>query len=303
LTHGAQTVLLLGGTGFAGTHLAHILEQDRSVFACGREVDVRSREALRAMVAHTRPDQVVNLASVTTVRESFADPSTTYMVGLHGMLNLLTVLKESGFSGRVLHISSSEVYGHPSPEDLPITETSPLRPMSPYAVAKLATEFLCYQCWRTDSIEIVTARPFTHIGPGQSARFAVSAFARQIAEIMLGRREPVMHVGDLTTTRDFTDVRDIARAYRLLLDAGEPGDVYNVCAGTEVSLQGLLDTLLANAGLAIRVETNAAMLRETEQRRLRGSYDTLARATGWRPEIALEQTLTDTLDFWLRRLK
>ncbi|MEE2782523.1 MAG: GDP-mannose 4,6-dehydratase [Pseudomonadota bacterium] len=301
MTSEKKNVLLLGGTGFAGRHMVKELE-DCQVFAYGKEVDVRDRDALRTAVAQSQPEWVIFFASITTVRESLVDPKATYEIAFTGMLNLLTILKDTGFSGKVLQVSSSEVYGHPTPEELPLRETSSLRPMSPYSVAKLAAEFLSYQWWRSDGLEIVTARPFTHVGPGQSDRFAISNFSRQIAEIKLGRREPVMRVGDLSTTRDITDVRDTVRAYRMLLESGKPGEVYNVCSGVETSLKGMLDSLVTNSKQRIKVETDTDMLRAKEQQHLCGSYEKLQVATGWRPVFGLERTLTDTLDDWLRRL-
>lgn len=298
-----RNVLLLGGKGFAGRHMEQLLRADHDVLSCGREIDVRDMNAVRDAVRQCKPDWVLNFASVTTVRESFEDPAATYDIGFLGTLNLLTALKETGFSGTVLTISSSEVYGHPLPAELPISEAAALRPMSPYAVAKVAAEFLSYQWNGCEQFRIVTARPFTHIGPGQSARFAVSNFAKQIAEIRLGIREPVLHVGDLFTTRDFTDVRDTVRAYRMLLERGEGGETYNVCSGREVGMRDVLDQLIAGAGMDIRVETDANMLRAAEQRRLLGTYEKLKRATGWEPEIGLARTLPDMLDFWLHELR
>lgn len=294
--------MLLGGKGFAGRHMQQLLAKDHHVQAHGSEVDVRDIDAIREVVGQGKWDWVVSFASITTVKESFADPSATYAIGFLGTLNILTALKEAGFDGRVLNISSSEVYGHPASDELPIAETAALRPLSPYSVAKAATEFLCYQWSRSEGIDVVTARPFTHIGPGQSVRFAVSNFSRQLAEIKLGLREAVMQVGDTSTTRDFTDVRDAVRAYRMLLEAGEPGEVYNVCSGREVSLQEVLERLIAISGMSIRVDTDSTMLRATEQRRLLGSHEKLRQATQWQPEIELKQTLSDTFDFWVREL-
>jgi GDP-4-dehydro-6-deoxy-D-mannose reductase len=299
VTPSKKSLLLIGGAGFAGSHMARLMAADYQVFAYGRQVDVRDVNALKHAVSLSKPDLVVNFASITTVRESFSNPAAAYDITFKGMLNLLTVLKEAAFSGRILNVSSSEIYGHPHPEELPSTESSDLRPMSPYSVAKLAAEFLCYQWWQSEGMEIMTARPFTHIGPGQSDRFAISNFSRQIAEIMLGQREPVMHVGDLSTTRDFTDVRDTVRAYRSILELGESGEIYNVCSGVEISLREMLDRLIAKAGIAIQVETDVAMQRPSEQRRLLGSCAKLEKATHWQPSIDLEQTLTETLGDWL----
>lgn len=298
-----KKILLLGGTGFAGKHMERLLRPNHEVFAYGRKIDMRDMGAIRKVLSQHTPDWIVNFASITTVRESFSDPAMTYAIGFLGSLNLLTVLQDFGFSGRLLNISSSEVYGHPTLKELPLSESSELRPMSPYAVSKLAAEFLCYQSNCSTQFDILSARPFTHIGPGQSDRFAVSNFARQIAEVDLGIREPVIRVGDLSTTRDFTDVRDVVRAYCMLLESGKAGEAYNVCSGMETSLLNVLGQLVAKSRQAIRVETDETMLRNAEQKRLYGSYDKLNQATGWHPEIRLEQTLSDMLGYWLHELK
>lgn len=298
-----QNVLLIGGAGFVGRHMAHLMRDEYQVFSYGHEIDVRDIDALERVVTDSKPDLVINFASITTVKESFSDPRIAYEITFNGMLNLLTALKTNGFFGRVLNISSSEVYGHPLSDELPLTESSPLRPMSPYAVAKLASEFLCHQWWQSEGLEIMIARPFTHIGPGQSERFAISNFSRQIAEIMLGRRKPVMHVGDLSTTRDFTDVRDTVRAYRSILQSGEPGEIYNVCSGTETSLHKMLINLLEKSGVNIRVETDATIQRASEQRRLLGSFEKLKTISNWQPRIRIEETLIDTLEYWLKTLQ
>lgn len=300
---GPKNVLMLGGKGFAGQHMGALLEPEHRVFAFGRDIDIRKPDAISRVVALSNPDWVVNFASITTVRETFADPTATYDIAIHGTLNLLAALKRSGFSGRVLNISSSEVYGHPLADELPISESSTLRPMSPYSVAKVAVEYLCFQWCQTEGIEIVTARPFTHIGPGQSDRFALASFTRQIAEIELGLREPIMRIGDLSSTRDFTDVRDTVRAYSLLLQHGVPGEAYNVCSGIETSVRDILDRLLVNAAIPIRVETDTSMLRNAQQQRLCGNYAKLAKATGWQPTIGIDQSLADSLAYWRKKLQ
>ncbi len=297
------SALLLGGTGFVGTHLRHLLEAEYDVTATGHHDDVRSRELVGRLVAKTSPDIVVNLASITTVRESFEDPEKTYQIGFQGTLNLLSALKEYGFGGKLLNVSSSEVYGFPREAHLPIVEGTPTCPMSPYAVSKIAVEALCYQWSQTESFEIVTARTFTHIGPGQSDRFAIANFARQIAEIMLGMRVAVIHVGNLDTTRDLTDVRDVVRAYAVLLEQGGHGNIYNVCSGRETCLRNLLDNLIELSGLDIRVEQEPSLIRGREQQRTLGSFKKLHLETGWQPEMPLPRTLADTLAYWLEKLK
>lgn len=295
--------LIIGGSGFAGRHLRQSLQPKFEVTATGRETDIGDAGQMARLVAGTAPAVVVNLASITTVAESFASPRETYRIGFLGTLNLLTALGESGFSGRFLNVSSSEVYGHPEESQLPLTEQAPPRPMSPYAVNKSATELLCYQWSRTARFEIVTARPFTHIGPGQSDRFAIANMSRQVAEIMLGRRDRLIRVGNLDATRDLTDVRDVARAYALLLEKGKNGEIYNVCSAQELSIRAVLEQLVAYAKTEIRIEQDPALMRNAEQKRILGSCDKLKKDTGWAPAIPLRTTLEDTVAYWLQKLE
>ena len=292
------TALLIGGTGFAGSHMRTLLSPEYNVATCGRADDVRDAAKLMELVESTAPNFVVNLASVTTVRESFANPAQTYEIGFIGTLNLLKCLKAVGFKGRMLNISSSEVYGFPTDDELPIKETAPLRPMSPYSVGKVATEALCYQWSQTEQFEIVTARPFTHIGPGQSEKFAISTFAKQMAEILSKQREPIIQVGNLQTTRDLTDVRDVVRAYKELLEKGSNGEIYNVCSGKEINLRAIVDELMRLTGVPVTIRHDEQLLRAAEQRRTCGSFEKIRKEIGWSPRIPLTRTLQDTLSYW-----
>jgi len=296
------TALLIGGTGFAGSHMQHLLNSEYRVIVTGHSTDIRNSGQLSDLVKLSSPDFVVNFASVTTVKESSDDPHRTYQVGFLGTLNLLEALKKTKFRGRFLNITSSEVYGFPSRDELPVRETAPLRPMSHYSVSKAATEALCYQWSQTEHFEIVTARPFTHIGPGQNAKFAIASFTKQIAEILLKKREPVMHVGDLRTSRDLTDVRDVVRAYRLLMEKGRSGEVYNVCSNREVSIRSVLDDLIRLSQTPISISQEETRLRPAEQQRTLGSFEKLRDQTGWLPEIPLVQTLQDTVLYWKEQL-
>jgi len=295
--------LLLGGTGFVGTHMQNLLATEYNVIATGHGDDIRDRGVVRRLVKRANPAIVVNFASITTVRESFEDPERTYHIGFWGMLNLLFALKEHGFEGRLLNVSSSEVYGFPTEDQLPISEETIVCPMSPYSVSKISAEALCCQWSRTESFEIVTVRPFTHIGPGQSERFAISSFAKQIAEIIIGMRAPTIRVGNLDTTRDLTDVRDVVRAYAMLLEKGQNGNIYNVCSGRETCMRTLLSDLIKLSMIDIRVEIDPSIIRVREQRRIRGCFEKLHKETGWFPEIPLSQSLSDTLAYWLEKLK
>jgi len=297
-----KRALLIGGTGFAGCHMSRLLSTGYTVTSVGSDCDIRDKKKVFALVEQVRPDVVINMAFITTVRETFVDPDKTFQIGYFGMFNLMSALKHYSFKGKLLNISSSEVYGFPDPKNLPMDESTPLRPMSPYAVTKIATEALCYQWSQTESLNIITARPFTHIGPGQNDRFALSSFSKQIAEILLGLRVPVMRVGNLDSTRDITDVRDTVRAYKLLLEHGKRGEVYNICSGSEVRIRTLLDKLIEQSGIQVQVNQDESLVRGSEQQRVWGNFHKLKQETEWKPEIPIDQTLDDMINFWKLRL-
>lgn len=291
--------LLTGHSGFVGYFV-------RQALACeplerdGELVDLRDAAAVAATVAAIRPERVIHLAAQAFIPASFADPRQTFEINFTGTYNLLAGLKAAGFKGRMLFVGSGDSYGLVPPERLPIVEDHPLRPRSPYSVSKVAAEALCHQWSQTEGFEIVLARPFNHIGPGQSPQFVVADFARQIVEIKLGRRPPVLAVGDIDVTRDFTDVRDVVRAYVLLLERGANGEAYNVCSGVDVPLREIIAALMAAAGVEARIEQDAARMRRSEQRRVLGSYAKLGAATGWRPEFSLDRSIADIISHLLK---
>ena len=297
-----KKILLVGGTGFVGTHLRNLFEVDSAVISTGTNVDIRDIKKIRALIERERPDNVVHLAAITTLRESFKNPENTYDINFMGTLNVLKALRDIDFSGRFLFISSSEVYGLLTESDLPVTERQPTKPLSPYAVSKIAAEALCYQWSQLEKFETLIARPFNHIGPGQSERFAISDFGKQIAAIKLGLAEPVIHVGDIDTTRDFTDVRDIVAAYQLLLRRGRNGEIYNVCSGREYSIRTLLMRMCFLAGVEVELRSDVDRFRSSEQRRVLGSNNKLHDDTGWNATYEIDQTLKNITDYWVRKL-
>lgn len=290
-------ILLTGADGFVGRHVTEQL-------ACvplaesGGNVDLRERDAVAAAVARISPDAVIHLAAQSFVPASFQDPRETFDVNFYGTYNLLGALKQTSFKGRMLYVGSGDVYGLVPDNELPIRESVPLRPRSPYAVSKVAAEALCYQWSQTAQFEIVMARPFNHIGPGQSPQFAISNFAKQIVEIERGVRTPVLRVGDIDVTRDFTDVRDVVLAYEALLHRGVNGTAYNICSGVERSLRDVIERLSALAGIDTTVLQESGRLRPAEQRRVCGSRELIHRDTGWKPRIPIEKALTDLLMYW-----
>ena len=295
-------ILLTGASGFVGGHFRAHLPALPLAGAGGERIDLRDEAAVRAAVETARPEAVVHLAARSHVPESVDNPREAITVNVVGTLNLLSALQDCGFRGRMVFVGSAEAYGAVSPEELPIVEERPLRPRNPYAASKAAAEALAYQWSQTAEFDIVMARPFNHIGPGQQPRFVVSDFGRQIAEIKLGRRPPVVRVGELEATRDFTDVRDTVRAYALLLKYGTNGEVYNVCSSQERSAGDLLGRLMEQGGVEAEVEAEETRKRPGEPRRFVGSFAKLERDTGWRPEISLETSLGDILRDWERRL-
>lgn len=292
--------LLTGSDGFVGGYVRRTIEGCVPLHHDGRAIDVRDTGRLRrAVAALGHFDAVVHLAAQSFVPASFEDPEETFAINFSGTFHLLEALREAGFQGRFLYVGSADTYGRIDEADLPVSEDQALRPRNPYAVSKVAAEALCYQWSQTGPFEVLMARPFNHIGPGQSPRFAVSDFARQIALIALGRAEAVLNVGDIDVTRDFTDVRDVVNAYRLLLDHGRNGGIYNVCSGVEVSLRDIIAQLASIAGVNLEVRQETARLRPSEQRRMAGGHARLSSDAGWRRAYALEQSLQAIFDYWM----
>lgn len=312
--------LITGAEGFVGGHLCEYLlehtEWDLIGTTFGRLdqperstprlklhcVDLRSSDDVDSLVATARPTHVFHLAAQSFVPTSITAPWNTLENNIKSELNLLEAVRRSGEETRILVVGSNEEYGAPKPEELPQTEESPLRPNNPYAVSKIAQDFLGLQYHLAYNIPVVRVRPFNHTGPGQSPRFVVPAFASQVAHIEAGLQEPVMRVGNLSTSRDFTDVRDMVRAYHLALTEGEPGEVYNLASGEAYPIEGVLRTLLDHAEVEIRVETDPERYRPVDVPVVYGSAEKFAKLTGWEPRIRLEQTLLDTLTFWRNQL-
>jgi GDP-4-dehydro-6-deoxy-D-mannose reductase len=256
------------------------------------EMDVTDAAAVAKAVAAARPDAVYHLAGFAHVGQSWDRPDEVFRVNAEGTLHVLEAARSLATVPRVLVVSSAEVYGRVGPGDVPLSEDAPVRPVSPYAASKAAAELLAVQAFLGRGVPAVVARPFNHTGPGQSPAFVVPAFARRIAEASAGG---VLRVGNLTPRRDITDVRDVVRAYRLLVERGEPGGVYNVCSGTDVAIAELVQRLLAMSGKDLRVEEDPDLMRPVDVPVLRGDPARIQAATGWRPEIPLDQTLADVL--------
>lgn len=291
--------LITGGRGFVGGWLAdHLRGLGDEVVAIDAEVEITDAGALLAAMEEARPDAVYHLAALTHVGDSWEQPLRVVDVNVMGTAAVLAAARRCGTDPRVLVTSSAEVYGAVTdPASLPLTEASPTAPLTPYAGSKLAAEALCGQAVRGHGQHVIVVRPFNHIGPGQSPNFAVSALARRIVEAVAAGRSEIA-VGNLSARRDFTDVRDVVRAYRLLVERAEPGAVFNVCSGRDVAIGDIAARLGELAGAAMDLVVDPDLVRPVEVPVLRGDPARLREATGWEPAVPLDETLADVLTAW-----
>src|SRR6202171_385003 len=316
-------VLITGITGFVGSHMAeYALSKGAQVFGSNRwrsktenidhlrskvtflESDLRDLSSVRSLLEISNPDFVVHLAAPSFVGVSWQAPAETLTTNIISQVNLLEALRGLKMSPRFLVAGSSEEYGLVYENELPIRETNPLRPLSPYAVSKVTQDMMAYQYFKSYGLPIIRTRAFNHEGPRRGDVFVTSNFARQVAEIEAGLREPVVYVGDLTPRRDYSDVRDIVRGYWLLLERGEPGEVYNLCSGKAWSIQEVLDFVLTLSTVkGIEIKIDPARLRPSDVMILEGDSTKMHKATGWKTEIPFERTLTELLDYWRQRTR
>jgi GDP-4-dehydro-6-deoxy-D-mannose reductase len=302
--------LVTGATGFAGRHLLEKLAGRTALTAWQRPggssipsspaaewraVDVTDRDAVAREVERAAPDAIFHLAGAPSVSTSWRNCLPHLRINVLGTHNLLEAIRRAGRPCRVLVVSSAQVY---RPAETALGEESPLQPASPYGLSKLGQEQLALRASLEDDLDVVIARPFNHIGPGQSAEFAVASFARQIARIEAGLEKPTLRVGNLSAKRDTTDVRDVAEAYVRLAMQGERGRTYNICSGEAPSIGDLLEMLTAEAAVPVTREIAAERMRPHDVPLMLGRGDRIAAETGWSPVIPLRQSLVDVLDFW-----
>lgn len=277
--------------------LAHLRANVQVVVA-----DLASLEQTAAAIEQVHPDVVFHLAGQSNVPRSFEDPAGTLVNNTLAQLHLFQAVLRLRQNPLLLIAGSNEIYGQVRPEDLPLNEDTPLRPVNPYAVSKATQDLLAYQYHVSHQLRTIRLRPFNHIGPRQGERFVVAAFAAQIARIEAGQQPPLMRVGNLAAERDFTDVRDMARAYELASLRGQPSLAYNVGAGRCVSIRWLLDTLLSLSARDIAIEPDPSRMRPADVPRVVSDCRLFRQHTGWEPAISLEQTLFDTLEYWRARV-
>ena len=292
--------LVTGAAGFVGHYLlAHLADFGDETVATDRATggpDLLDSAALTALFAAERPEVVYHLAGQADVGRSWQEPLATFRANAEGTLNVLAAAREAGVR-RVVTVTSADVYGRVSPEDLPLSEQAPLQPVSPYAASKAAADLVAQQAFVGQGQEVIRVRAFNHLGPGQSEQFVCSALAARIARNEVSG-EATLRVGDLSAKRDFTDVRDVVRAYRLLAAAGHPGEAYNVCSGVSVSVQSVAEQLLALAHHPMDLVVDQALLRPIDLPDLRGDASKLHSHTGWAPATGLKKSLSDLLEYW-----
>jgi len=315
-------ILITGISGFVGSHLAeHFLNtgthevfgtikwrsdrqnilhfQDKITLV---ECDIKDAFAMQKLVQDVRPQQIFHLAAQSYVPFSWCTPQETLSTNIIGEVNLFEAVRAARISPRIHIAGSSEEYGMVRPDEVPITEKNPLRPLSPYGVSKVAQDLLGYQYFKSYGMQIIRTRAFNHTGPRRGEVFVTSNFARQVVEIEKTKREPVIRVGNLDAVRDFLDVRDVARAYALALEKGEPGDFYNIASEKGMKIRDILDKIVDLAGVKIKIEQDPSRLRPSDVELLIGSAEKFRNRTGWQPEIPFEQTLQDLLDYWRSRI-
>lgn len=300
-----KRLFVTGGHGFVGQaiqRMAPIISARHGFEIVLPPVDFEllDPKQVDAQLSAARPEAVLHLAAQSNVPLSFKDPEGTLRVNLIGTLRLFEGFRRSGLSPRVVFVSSGDVYGHVPETEMPISEDWMPHPRNPYAVSKVAAEALCFQWSRTERLEVTVARPFNHIGAGQSDTFALPAFARQIAEIRAGRREPVIEVGDIDVKRDFLHVDDVIEGYLSLLESGEPGEIYNIASGQDRRVRDLLERMLEIAGVRADIHPDPARHRPAEQRVARGGNAKIL-GLGWRPSRDIDEALGEILKDWEQR--
>lgn len=313
--------LITGITGFAGSHLAELLlQKGHEVWGTIRwrskteniehmrkhlklvEADLLDSYSVENAIGQVKPDYIFHLAAQSFVPTSWHAPAHTMTTNAVGQINLFEVVRQLGIDPVIQIACSSEEYGKVYPKELPVKETNPLRPLSPYGVSKVTQDMLGYQYFMSYGLKIVRTRAFNHTGPRRGEVFASSTFAKQIAEIEKKKREPVIYVGNLKAKRDFTDVRDVVKAYFLAVKKCQPGKVYNICSQKSWSIQQVLDMLLEMSKKEIEVKVDPQRLRPSDVEILLGDCTRFKKATGWKPTIPFEKTLKDLLDYWRERV-
>lgn len=311
-----KKALIIGAAGFVGNYLIDHIQKNciwsiAVTKMAGEQIpqegiekydlNILDKAAISALLEQLKPDYIFHLAAQSSVALSWKNPGLTVDVNIKGTLNVLDAIRELDYRPRVLLIGSGEEYGHIRVEDTPIVEDTVLRPGNIYAATKACQNMLGKIYSDAYNMDIMSVRAFNHVGPNQAPLFVVADFCKQVAEIEAGTHEPVIRVGNLSAQRDFSDVRDVVRSYTLLMEHGKQGETYNVGSGYAVTIQSILDDILKQSKCSITVEVDPARLRPVDVPIIEADISKLEECSGWKPEITLEQTLQETLDYWRER--
>ncbi len=317
-----QRVLITGISGFVGSHLADFLLTKKNLEVFGIDLstakvdnlencfnyiklfscDLTESISVRKLIKEIKPDKIFHLAGNAFVGDSWSDPQKTFIVNVFGELNILNALRELKIKPWVQIACSSEEYGVVIKSELPVSEQNELRPVSPYAVSKIAQDYLGYQFYKSYGLKVLRTRTFNHIGPRQNDRFVVSNFAKQIALIETGKQKPVIEVGNLNAVRDFTDVRDIVTAYWLCTEKGVPGEIYNICSGKGHKIAEILRILASYSNAKFQIKKDPKRMRPSDIPVLIGENKKFVRRSGWKCRYSLKETLYDTLNYWREKV-
>ncbi len=318
-----KRVLIIGINGFAGSHLANYIVKNALAEVHGTvygkppnlesigeikdkikisECDITNPVSVENAIKESSPEIIFHLAAQAFVPESIKNPAETINANIFGSLNVFEAVRKNNLNPVIQIASSGEVYGSAPEKELPLRETNALRPLNPYAATKAAVDLFAFQYFKMYGLKTIITRAFNHAGPWQNEQFVVSNWAKQIAMIEKEKQEPVIETGDLRNARDFTDVRDVVRAYWLVSNKGKPGEIYNVCSGKTITLKQLMAIFLRLAKKKIKVQVDTSKIREQDFRPTRASYAKLKSVIEWKPEIPLQKTVADTLDYWRARV-
>lgn len=309
-----KKVLITGATGFVGHHLTDYLSSKKEYEIYGtslnepnssdnkikiEKIDLTNSQNVLEMIEKIKPEFIYHLAAFSSAGDSYTNSTKVVVSNVEIQMNLLNAVKSIGLiDSKILIISSGEVYGQVDPADLPLNEEAKLRPVNPYAVSKIAQDYVALQYFLSYQMKTVSIRAFNHTGPFQTTAFAIPSFAKQIAQIEKGQQEAVLKVGNLLAKRDFSDVRDIVVGYSMLMEKGVAGEVYNIGSGNSRSMKELLDILLSLTNKKIEIQEDPGKLRPVSVPDVYCDFTKLKKLTGWEPKIPLETTLQDTLDYW-----
>ena len=317
-----KKALITGINGFIGSHLAdYLLKLGYAVFGTIRktskteriehikakinliETDLTDAKGIYNILNDTKPDEIYHLASYSNVKRSWENPQEVILSNILGTVNLFEAVRKLNINPCIQVAGSSEEYGLSLKDTSSVTETSPLKPLSPYAVSKVAQDMISFQYSRSHGLKTIVTRGFNHTGPKSDETYVASSFAKQIASIEKSLQKPIMTVGNLEVQRDFSDVRDVVRAYHLLLQKGNWGESYNICSGKVFSIKHVLNTMLSFSDVNIKIITDKKKLRANDILVMKGSYSKFHKQTGWKPEIPFKKTLKDLLDYWREKIR